>query len=90
MLDGDVIEFGKEGGRKEFFVDGSKVSVVLLGAFEALLQSKGRKNSAGIGFGAAPPRRKNRKTGNAVPQWGSVPGLLNAAVLNGVLKQLPD
>ena len=60
MPGGDVIEFGKEDCRKEFFVDGSKVSVVLLGAFETLLQSKGRKNSAGIGFGAAPAQKKQK------------------------------
>lgn len=54
MLDGDVIEFGKEDGRKEFFVDCSKVSVVLLGAFETLMQRKSGKTSGGIGFGAAP------------------------------------
>lgn len=54
MLDGDVIEFGKEDGRKEFSVDCSKVSVVLLGAFEKLMQRKSGKNSGGIGFGATP------------------------------------
>lgn len=54
MLDGDVIEFGhEEGGRKPFSVDCSRVSVVLLGAFEQLMQSKSRA-SGGIGFGAAP------------------------------------
>lgn len=54
MLDGDVIEFGAEdGGRKAFAVDCSRVSVVLLGAFETLLQNKSR-NSGSIGFGATP------------------------------------
>lgn len=43
MLDGDVVEFGhEEGGRKPFSVDCSHVSVVLLGAFERLLQGKSR------------------------------------------------
>lgn len=51
MLDGDIIEFGAEDGRKAFAVDCSRVSVVLLGAFETLLQNKSR-SGGGIGFGA--------------------------------------
>lgn len=52
MLDGDVIEFGQEdNNRKSFSVDCSRVSVVLLGAFERLLENKGH-NTGGIGFGA--------------------------------------
>lgn len=52
MLDGDVIEFGQEdSNRKAFSVDCSRVSVVLLGAFERLLEGKSN-NSGGIGFGS--------------------------------------
>lgn len=52
MLDGDVIEFGQEdNNRKSFSVDCSRVSVVLLGAFERLLEGKSR-NSGSIGFGS--------------------------------------
>ena len=53
MLDGDVVEFGREDGKKAFSVDCSKVSFVLLGAFETLMRGKSGK-SGGIGFGAAP------------------------------------
>lgn len=57
MLDGDVIEFGQEdSNRKAFSVDCSHVSVVLLGAFERLLEGKSN-NSGGIGFGS-PVRRE--------------------------------
>ena len=52
MLDGDVLEFGTEDGKKAFSVDCSHVSVVLLGAFEKLLKNKS-ENSGSIGFGAA-------------------------------------
>lgn len=56
MLDGDVIDFGQEdGNRKPFSVDCSRVSVVLLGAFERLMEGKSRR-SGGIGFGS--PTRK--------------------------------
>lgn len=51
MLDGDIIEFGDEDRKKTFKVDCSRVSVVLLGTFEKLLQGKTR-NSGSIGFGA--------------------------------------
>ena len=51
MLDGDVLEFGLEDGRKPFKVDCSNVSVVLLGAFENLMAKKSKKSS-GLGFGA--------------------------------------
>ena len=54
LLDGDVVEFGKEDGKKAFSVDCSKVSFVLLGAFETLLRGKSGKRGGGIGFGAAP------------------------------------
>lgn len=57
MLDGDVIDFGQEdGNRKPFSVDCSRVSVVLLGAFERLMEGKSRR-SGGIGFGS-PIRRQ--------------------------------
>lgn len=52
MLDGDVIEFGhNEGGRKPLSVDCSRVSVVMLGAFEQLMEGKSHA-SGGIGFGS--------------------------------------
>lgn len=64
MLDGDVIEFGQEdNSRKAFSVDCSHVSVVLLGAFERLLENKGR-NSGGIGFGS--PVRKECDYSNTI------------------------
>lgn len=53
MLDGDVLEFGREDGRRDFCVDCSRVSVVLLGAFENLLRRKSARSSGGIGFGSA-------------------------------------
>lgn len=53
MLDGDLIEFGNEDNNKKAFkVDCSRVSVVLLGAFEQLLEKKS-DSRGGIGFGAA-------------------------------------
>ena len=52
MLDGDMIEFGEEDKKQAFSVDCSRVSIVLLGAFETLLQ--GKSCGGGIGFGAAP------------------------------------
>lgn len=56
MLDGDVIEFGAGANSNEpsLRVDCQKVSVVLLGAFERLMQGKGRR-SGGIGFGVKAP-----------------------------------
>ena len=51
MLDGDVLEFGLEDGRKPFKVDCANVSVVLLGAFDNLMAKKSEKTS-GLGFGA--------------------------------------
>ncbi|MCR4672467.1 MAG: AAA family ATPase [Lachnospiraceae bacterium] len=51
MLDGDVLEFGPEDGRKPFKVDCAHISVVLLGAFENLLAMKS-KESSNLGFGA--------------------------------------
>jgi len=51
MLDGDVLEFGYEDGRKPFKVDCSHVTVVLLGAFENLMDMKSKRFSS-LGFGA--------------------------------------
>lgn len=51
MLEGDQIEFGSEDRRKAFKVDCSNVSIVLLGSFEKLLQSKSAARSS-IGFGS--------------------------------------
>lgn len=53
MLDGDVIEFGEEDKKRVLSVDCSKVSVVLLGAFETLLAGK-TGSSKHVGFGSAP------------------------------------
>lgn len=59
MLDGDVIEFGSDDNRvKAFSVDCSRVSVVILGAFEKLLSAKNRR-AAGIGFGAGIKKEYN-------------------------------
>lgn len=53
LMDGDVIQFGDDGNRAGFEVDCSRVSVVLLGAFETLLDGKSRR-TGGLGFGAKP------------------------------------
>lgn len=54
MLDGDIIEFGsEEGNKKAFKVNCSRVSVVLLGAFEHLMQNKSQNTGTGIGFSAS-------------------------------------
>ncbi|MBQ4506281.1 MAG: AAA family ATPase [Firmicutes bacterium] len=55
MLDGDALYFGNEGVAQEAFsVDCSKISVVLLGAFEKLHQKKDRTNTPSIGFAVGP------------------------------------
>ena len=54
MLDGDVIEFGAEHNQSSFAVDCSNVSVVLLGAFENLMDKKAAAKAKHIGFGSAP------------------------------------
>ena len=65
MLDGDVLEFGYEDSRRPAFrVDCSRVSVVLLGAFEKLLGLKSR-SSGGLGF-AAPPRTEYSYSNTAI------------------------
>ena len=75
MLDGDVVEFGhEEGGRKPFSVDCSRVSVVLLGAFERLIQGKSRA-SGGIGFGS--PMKKECDYSNTVITYDD---LINAGM----------
>lgn len=51
MMDGDVIEFGDDNKKSAFSVDCSKVSVVMLGAFEKLLEGKVR-DARHIGFGS--------------------------------------
>ena len=52
MMDGDVIEFGDEGpGKKAFTVDCSRVSVVMLGAFEDLMKRR-TDRPAVMGFNA--------------------------------------
>lgn len=53
MLDGDVIEFGSENGQPALSVDCSTVTVVMLGAFERLLEGKA-SGAKRVGFGAAP------------------------------------
>lgn len=53
MMDGDMVEFGAKDGQPALSVDCSKVSVVMLGAFERLLDSKSQ-SSKHIGFGSAP------------------------------------
>ena len=53
MMDGDVIEFGAEDRQPALSVDCSKVSVVMLGAFERLLGGKSQ-DAKRIGFGTAP------------------------------------
>lgn len=55
MMDGDVIEFGEDSRKAALSVDCSKVSVVMLGAFERLLEGKTRDaKRIGFGSGAAP------------------------------------
>ena len=55
MMDGDVIDFGTENGKQDpFSVDCKNVSVVMLGAFETLLEKKSKNAAKHIGFGAAP------------------------------------
>ena len=51
MMDGDVIEFGPADKQPALSVDCSRVSMVLLGAFEQLLTSKAR-DAKRIGFGS--------------------------------------
>lgn len=54
IMDGDVIEFGDDENKKAALaVDCSKVSVVMLGAFERLMDGKVR-DAKRIGFGSAP------------------------------------
>ena len=53
MMDGDVIEFGVEDKQPALSVDCSKVSVIMLGAFEHLLAGKAQ-SAKHIGFGTAP------------------------------------
>ena len=53
-MDGDEIEFGADENKKAALaVDCSKVSVVMLGAFERLMDGKAR-DAKHIGFGSAP------------------------------------
>lgn len=61
LMDGDKIEFGKEDGKSGFSVDGSKVSVVMLGAFENLLQNKG-STTGRMGFGGNAKSECNYET----------------------------
>lgn len=54
IMDGDEIEFGADENKKAALaVDCSKVSVVMLGAFERLMDGKAR-DAKHIGFGSAP------------------------------------
>lgn len=53
MLDGDVIEFGAQENQSALSVDCSRVSVVMLGAFERLLDKKVQESKR-IGFGSVP------------------------------------
>lgn len=52
MMDGDVIDFGEENKKNALSIDCSKVSVVMLGAFEKLLEGKSQ-NAKHIGFHTA-------------------------------------
>lgn len=52
ILDGDVVEFGREKDREPLTVDCSRVSVVMLGAFENLVGARAA-GSKRIGFGSA-------------------------------------
>lgn len=51
ILDGDVVEFGKEKDREPLTVDCSRVSVVMLGAFENLVCARSA-DPRPIGFGS--------------------------------------
>lgn len=53
IMDGDIVEFGEEGKRSPLSVDCSRVSVVMLGAFEKLRVGQVRAAKR-IGFGQAP------------------------------------
>ena len=53
MMDGDVIEFGAEDKQPALSVDCSRVSVIMLGAFEQLLAGKAQ-DAKHIGFSMAP------------------------------------
>ena len=53
IMDGDVVEFGEEGKRGPLSVDCSRVSVVMLGAFEKLREGQARATKH-IGFAQAP------------------------------------
>ena len=52
MMDGDALEFGEENKKNPLSVDCSKVSIVMLGAFERLLTGKSQ-DAKHIGFGTA-------------------------------------
>lgn len=62
IMDGDVVEFGEEGKRDPLSVDCSRVSVVMLGAFEKLKEGQARA-AKHIGFGEAPPSPKEKPGG---------------------------
>lgn len=53
IMDGDVVEFGAEGKKDPMSVDCSRVSVVMLGAFERLREGQARA-ARRIGFGHVP------------------------------------
>lgn len=63
MMDGDVIEFGAEDKLPALSVDCSKISIVMLGAFERLLDGKTR-GSRHIGFGTVPVDTGKARHGN--------------------------
>lgn len=56
MMDGDVVEFGAEGKKDPMSVDCSRVSVVMLGAFERLREGQARAaRRIGFGHGSSAP-----------------------------------
>ena len=59
LLDGDTVQFGAEDGKPAFSVDCSRVSVVLLGAFENLMLDKSEKADCSLGFGASLRQKKD-------------------------------
>lgn len=62
IMDGDVVEFGAEGKKDPMSVDCSRVSVVMLGAFERLRE--GRAHAARrIGFGHGPSEPAGGRVG---------------------------